>query len=68
MVAISHLAGTLFMALSIQDAEPELLAHQADKMHVPKEVQDRREAWNPTFCCFSTLLRAVLRAISKTGI
>lgn len=67
LVAISHLAGALFMALSIQDAEPELLAHQADKMHVPKEVQDRREAWNPTFC-FSTLLRAVLRAISKTGI
>lgn len=51
------------MALSIQDAEPELLAHQADKMHVPKKVQDRREAWNPTFfCCFSALLRAVLRA------
>lgn len=57
------------MALGIQDVEPELPAHQAGKMHVPKEVQDKREAWNPTsFSCFSALVKAVLRAICKGGI
>lgn len=44
LVAMSHLAGPLFVALSIQDAEPELLAHQAGDMHVPEEVQSRRVA------------------------
>lgn len=69
LVAIKHLSGPLFMTWSIQDAEPELLAHQAGKMHVPEEVQDRREACNPTFFyCFSALVRAVLTAVWKAGI
>lgn len=40
----ASLAGPLFMALCIQDVEPELPAHLAGKMHAPKEVQDKREA------------------------
>lgn len=44
LVAMSHLAGPLFVALSIPDAEPDLLVHRAGEMHVPEEVQGRRVA------------------------
>lgn len=55
VVAMSHLAGPLFVASSVQDAE--LLAHAAGDVHVPEEAQGRRVAWNPPFlCCFGVFL------------
>lgn len=69
MVAISHLAGPLFVALSTQDAEPELLVHQAGEMHIPKELQGRNVALNPTLLCyFGAVLMGVVRARCKIGI
>jgi len=42
LVAMTHLAGPLFVALRTQDAEPKLLAHQKGEMHVPEEAYGRR--------------------------
>lgn len=47
LVAMNHLAVLLFVALSIQDAEPELLAHQAVKCMSPRKYRVKR--WLETF-------------------